>query len=172
MPKENSKHLAYAQIRFWKAGSAWMGFLLLHPTAAAQGACLGKWHLINSAHLHRNLLRGMLSLDIQLQTGTCGRHLICTEQSRQCLSSAVKQKCCTQKGQILVCSAVCPSSPPGTHWRRRWLPALLTALLPLPSRDPWHPSCWPETLCWGGCLQTPRLIPYWESGEIREAQNP
>lgn len=44
----------------------WDFFLLLNQTAAAQGACLGEWHLINnSAHFHKNLLM-ILSWDIQL----------------------------------------------------------------------------------------------------------
>lgn len=63
--EENPKCLAYPQLRLWKASSAWMGFLLLNQTAAARGACLGGWHLMNSDHLHKNLLM-ILSWDTQL----------------------------------------------------------------------------------------------------------
>lgn len=185
MPKENSKHLAYAQLRLWKASSAWMGFLLLNPTAAAQGACLGEWHLTNSAHLHKNLFRMMLSLDIQLLAKNLWMtpNLCRIEQTMSVLISKIKvlHTETTDPGV----QSVSMQRQPGTHqrkrwllatahsWRRRWLLATAHSSAALWPAGPLGTSaCWPETLCWGCCLQTSRLIPYWESGEIREAQNP
>jgi len=31
---------------------------------------------------------------------------------------------------------------------------------------------WPETLCWGWYRRTSRLVPFWVSMEVREAQGP